>query len=293
MIDVIYSPDYLNWQLGRDHPTNPVRALNAVRLIEAMQLKHELLTPRLATREELELVHAPGYVSLTLEGVNEEWRGIQPVLGETAQLMAGGTMLAVDRMLAGDSVRAFNPQGAKHHAHRGYGSGFCVFNDMAMAARRFILERGWKTLYVDWDVHHGDGVEALLLEEEMAMTASIHGKGFPGTGTGHLPDKHAYNWMLENGADGRDALAALAEALHTAEDFQPDVVLLAAGADAHITDPLGPLRLTVEDYADLGRALREFADDNCEGRVLIGGAGGYQPHTWTPQVWATVVREME
>lgn len=293
MIDVVYSNDYLEWKLGKGHPTNPVRAANAVRLIEAMQIEHTLLAPRPATLKELKLAHSAKYIGETLAGTNSEWFGTQPSLGKTARLMAGGTMFAVDRILEGSTSRAFNPQGAKHHAQRATGAGFCVFNDMAMAARRFMTERGWRVLYIDWDVHHGDGVEELLLKERAAMTASIHGYGYPGTGLRHRKGNFAYNWPLKDGSDGTDVLLALNEILELGRKFRPDIVLLAAGADAHISDPLGGLRLTVEDYATLARRVREFADDNCEGRVLIGGAGGYQPYTWTPMVWATVVREME
>jgi acetoin utilization protein AcuC len=291
-IDYVYDDDYLRWNLSAGHPTRPIRALNALRLIQATDLPHEVIKPRLATREELTLVHDRDYVEQTLAGCNDEWSGVQPVLGETAALMAGGTMRAVDRMLAGQTVRAFNPQGAKHHAQRANGSGFCVFNDMAMAAARFV-KAGMRVLYVDWDAHHGDGVEALTADMPEVMTASIHnGNIYPGTGQVHDVERAVFNWPLPHRADGIELEAALREALDLALDHEPDVVLLAAGGDGHRYDPLGNLAFDVEDAYEAGRAVAEFADAYCEGRVLAGGAGGYNADDWTPLMWHAVVKAL-
>ena len=286
MIDVIYSEDYLHWHLGEGHPTDPVRAENALRLVDAMRVPHRLVEPRMATREEMERVHDSAYLDRLLGGECDEWEGVDPRLGRTAVLMAGGTMTAVDRLLADEGKRFFNPQGAKHHAHRDHSSGFCTINDMAMAAAR-LNEAGLRALYLDWDVHHGDGVEALCLDMDDTMTVSVHGDGFPGTGAHHTGET-ARNYMLLRGSGDRDWLRAISNGLARAADFAPDVVLLATGADAHRSDPLGSLRVTVDGYAEAAQMVSDFADGFCEGRVIAGGAGGYQPEHWTPLIWAVV-----
>lgn len=298
MIEFIYSDAYLRWQLGDGHPTDPRRAQRALRLIEAMEVPHRLTPPRMATFDELLLVHDADYVASTVEGHNGEWAGRQPELGATAMLMAGGTMRAVDMLLAEKGRRFFNPQGAKHHAMRDHGSGFCVFNDMAMAARR-LNDAGLRVLYVDWDVHHGDGVEALCADMPMTMTASVHGYGFPGTGKRSIPEVQAWNAILPDGSGDADWLGAISQALVDAIEHTPDVVLLATGADSHRTDPLGMLNITVDGYRQAAQMVSDFADGFCEGRIIVGGAGGYQPRLTTPLIWASVaavladVRERE
>jgi len=292
--DYIYSDGYLRWDLGvgDGHPTNPRRALNTLRLIEASDLPVNVIAPRYATEAELSLVHEAEYLADTLAGRNFEWHGIQPALGSTAALMAGGTMLAVDRILSGDTIRAFNPAGAKHHAHFDHGSGFCVFNDMAMAARRF-TDEGLRVMYVDWDAHHGDGVEALCADNPDVMTASIHnGMAFPGTGHRHYPKRDVWNWPLEPRATGDRLIEAVHEIVDIGYDFRPDVVLLAAGADGHRFDRMGGLGFTPEDVYLATRIVGMFADDLCGGRILAGGAGGYRWRDWTPAMWHATFRAL-
>ena len=291
-LSVVYSDDYLRWNLGEGHPTDPRRAQNFMRILEATDVPHEVLRPRRAQPMELARVHSYGYINEVMRGFSSEWEGEQIDLADTARLMAGGTMLAVDRMLDGQVVRAFNPQGAKHHAHRDHGSGFCVFNDMAIAATRF-ADAGMKVLYLDWDVHHGDGVEALCLDMRGVTTASVHGDGFPYTGRENMPERGALNRTLHTAGD-KGWLRAIHSLLNEALAREvPDVILLATGADSHRSDPLGRLRVTVDGYARAASVVRGVADAFCEGRVLIGGAGGYQPDYWTPMCWAAVAREME
>jgi acetoin utilization protein AcuC len=134
---------------------------------------------------EAGLVHDPAYVAAVRRGRCAEWSGTQERLGEVAALMFTGTLDLVEQLLIDDQPGIyFNPQGAKHHAHRDHASGFCVLNDMAWAATR-LTGAGQRVIYLDWDAHHGDGVEALLLNTPEAVTASIQDRTiFPGTGRG-------------------------------------------------------------------------------------------------------------
>lgn len=179
----------------------------------------------------------------------------------------------------------FNPQGAKHHAHHDHASGFCVLNDMAWAATRLARE-GRKVAYVDWDAHHGDGVEALLLDNPAALTASIHDATiFPGTG--HRTDRArgAHNWPLAHGAGNDALLLSMASIVELLEHERPDVVLLACGADGLAGDPLSTLTYTLDGIARAAGLLGDWCAAH-RVPVLAGGAGGYQPLTETPQAWA-------
>jgi acetoin utilization protein AcuC len=209
-----------------------------------------------------------------------------------AALIVGGTLEVARRISYGDVTRAFHPMGAKHHAQRDAASGFCIYNDMAIAAT-VLADSGMKVLYLDWDAHHGDGVEFLLEHRSDVVTASIHnGQIFPGTGHAHRPEAAAFNWPLRVGADGTKLLSALDEALEIGAAFDPDIVLLAAGADGHRADPLGGLGYEVEDYQQAAQKVSEFTDAYCSSRLLVGGAGGYRADDWTPRVWFSVFEQL-
>lgn len=292
-LSYVYDDAYLDWQLGDGHPTNPARARYCMDFMRALDVDFDVVKPRPATLDELELAHARTYVDTTLLGWNGEWARRQPGLGRTARLMAGGTMTGVDLILSGNDngpvTRVFNPAGAKHHAMRDTGSGFCVFNDMVMAAHRFVAE-GRKVAYLDWDVHHGDGVQDGFdrLDPDQAHTHSVFGHGFAEpTDLWYRSGGQHEHACLEDGADNRDWLGAIDRFCDSIEKFAPDVILLATGADAHITDPLGPLNVTVEGYAQAAQMVNDLAKA-LDVPVLIGGAGGYQPYTWTPMCWAVV-----
>ena len=124
------------------------------------------------------------------------------------------------------------------------------------------------------------------------MTASIHSVPlFPGTGLSSGAEAAAFNWPLRGPAGDGEWLEALREAVELIRDWQPSVLLAAIGADAHRTDPLSPLQVTDGGYAEAGRAIGRLAADLAI-PVLVGGAGGYQPLTWTPRLWASVVTEI-
>lgn len=294
-LHIAYGDEYLNWQLGHGHPTNPERAKYAADFLASRWGKElRYVAPEILSsdRDKLLEIHDPNFVSEVLDvGVSGDWSGKQPLLGQTALHMFSGTARLVELMLDGEATIGFNPQGAKHHAQWDHSSGFCVFNDMAWAATRFLAE-GMNVMYIDWDVHHGDGVENLLLETK-AVTASIHeGDIFPGTGNSHIVEKSAYNWALPHFAGSAELNVAIAEVYRLADEVKPDVLLLAIGADGHETDPLSSTKYNYDDYHTLAGMASMIAMKHTGGRVLIGGAGGYQPHTHTPVIWSTVVSDI-
>jgi acetoin utilization protein AcuC len=218
-------------------------------------------------------------------------------MGQTAYVMFKGTIRAVELILAGAAKVVFNPQGAKHHAKYSSASGFCVFNDMAYAAVA-LKEAGLKVLYLDWDIHAGDGV-AHMLRGKGVPCISIHNGGiFPRDPLlnstefeYHRLEELIYNFNLRSG-DGDDVfMDAIDRAKEIIDAYAPDVILLAAGADGHT----GANRLftdnnyTAKGFKYAAEMVADMAIKHSEGRVLIGGAGGYQPEKETPETWALVV----
>lgn len=306
---VTYSDVYLQWLLGPgdgSHPTNPVRAKLATELLErdladqVLVIDPQPANKRASDIELLEKLHDPEYVARTIAGDNTEWYRTAPTVGEAALAMFGGTVRAVELILSGEANVVFNPQGAKHHARFKRGSGFCVFNDMAYAALAF-KQAGLKVLYIDWDIHAGDGVYHML-EGSGIPTISIHlGSAYPGDpelqrldgdrGEKHDPAKHNYNFNVQRG-DGDDVFKGfIDEAALIIDQYQPDVILVAAGADGHTgRGNLGELaNYTQNGFRYAAEMIAEKANAYSNGRVLIGGAGGYQPLKETPETWALVV----
>jgi acetoin utilization protein AcuC len=226
----------------------------------------------------LEATHDSGFIKSVLAGVCGQWSGTKLILAGAAKVV-------------------FNPQGAKHHAKYSSASGFCVFNDMAYAAIA-LKKAGLKVLYLDWDIHAGDGV-AEMLEGSGIPRISIHnGSIFPSgykfqTTFGAIHDEadHCYNFCVRSGDGDEVFMDAIDRAKEIIDEYQPDVILLAAGADGHT----GPNSIGVDNnYTAKGfkyaaEMVAEMAIKHSEGRVLIGGAGGYQPEKETPETWALVV----
>lgn len=305
-LSISYSDAYLNWKLGSgdgSHPTNPVRAQLAVQILEdelpASGIDFEIIAPTFEgdDREKLLEIHGAPYVSLVLDDyVCSEWIGPDPSNAATAGLMFGGTARLVEKIIAGQTLVGFNPQGAKHHAQDNYSSGFCVFNDMAWAALEF--ERaGMRPVYIDWDVHAGDGVQNILAGTNIP-TYSIHGHGiFPNAGNTSKSgergnylymdeDEGWYNYNLQQGSGDEEFAWAIDDIAKRIVEYGPNVILLATGADGHESEYWG-MKYTYEGYSYAAKKISGLAD-----KFLIGGAGGYQPFTHTPRIWANVVKDI-
>lgn len=306
---VIYSDQYIDWQIGAgdgSHPTNPIRAKLALeKLQEMLGDRVTVVNPNPAEKREQDLTllnetHDPKYVQLTIAGVNAQWYRQRPENGEAGFAMFQGTIRAVELILSGEAKVAFNPQGAKHHARYSQGSGFCVFNDMAYAAMA-LKGAGLRPLYIDWDIHAGDGVYQML-QGEGIPTISIHNaSGYPmdrnmqsldGTRREIVDEENlAYNINVLEGDGDEVFKEAIDRAREIIDEYRPDVILLAAGADGHTgIGNLGSItNYTADGFKYAAEMVAEQANKHSQGRVLIGGAGGYQPLKETPETWALVV----
>jgi acetoin utilization protein AcuC len=245
------------------------------------------IEPEVPTMDELHSVHDMEYVfDVTTRGESSEWSGQRHDLGDLAKLFAGGTLTALDTLIDYKTRLAVHFAGAKHHAMRDHSSGFCVFNDFAIAATKATNEYDQRVAIFDCDAHHGDGTEMLTKKNKNIMTFSVHEYGiFPGTGLLSDYRNRAYNFPLASNS-GDDALLSATEGfLEACEEFQPTMIFVACGADGLKNDPLSSLEYTKDGYFQAMRKIREQYFDT---PILLGGAGGYQPDTETPDLWATV-----
>ena len=278
------------------HPTQGRRFMNAKKLLtdslSEENIELNIVQPRLATQDELLRVHSSRYISEVLnDHKSGQWAGERPDLSNLAALFAGGTLVALDALLTGETNTAIHFPGAKHHAQYDYSSGFCVFADFALAADIATKDHGKKVAILDIDAHHGDGTENLTAENPNVLTFSIHEKGiFPGTGNESEPSKLVYNYPLgskdpaqNRNKDDQALIDGVTEFCRLADQFQPDLLFIACGADGHAEDPLSSLMFTLEGYSDAVKLIR-FRFPLLP--ILVGGAGGYLPDTRTPEVWS-------
>lgn len=269
-----------------------------------------------ATREELQLVHDPAYIS-ALESSSDGWMPFAklapfgltaqgdnpPFIGmhEAAALIAGGSIHAVRAIMDGEIDHAFNPSGGLHHAHRARASGFCLYNDPALAAAVALQEYDARVLYVDFDCHHGDGVQWIFYDDPRVLTISFHESGkylFPSTGfvdeIGEGPGRgYSVNVPVQPFTRDDSWQRAIEEVLpDLAGKFKPDVIISAHGADTHAFDPLTHLDLTTDSFFFQARVTHELAHSLAAGRWLGLGSGGYDWRRVVPRSWAILWSEM-
>ena len=215
---------------------------------------------------------------------------------EAGAMVAGGSIEAMRAILRGDVEHAFHPGGGLHHAMADLASGFCIYDDPALAialARR----EGLRVMYIDLDVHHGDGVQAIHWSDPDVLTVSIHESGrtlFPGTGfveeIGEGPAAGtSVNLPLPAGTAEGPWLGALRSILpELAAAFRPDIIVSQHGADSHVWDPLAHLAVTTTAMSEAARLVDALAHEHAGGRWLATGGGGYDAYRVVPRAWSLV-----
>lgn len=274
---------------GDHHPESPDR-LRAVHAALDGELFDDLARREAphATPEQISLVHEPEYVESVLAAIpNEGHRHLDPDTvvspgsGEAALRAAGAVVAAVDAVVteqaANNAFCAVRPPG--HHAERTRSMGFCLFNNVAIGALYARTEYGLRrAAVVDFDVHHGNGTQHMFEADEDLLYASTHQAPFyPGTGAAsEVGAGNIFNAPLAAGSGSAEFRTAFEETiLPGLRAFDPDIVLISAGFDAHTDDPLAHLRLTENDYGWVTRELLSLAGECCEGRVVSTLEGGY------------------
>jgi acetoin utilization deacetylase AcuC-like enzyme len=293
-VALLTSPHYLKHDFP-DHPENAdrLRALEAALDSPALGLREYLvpLAPRSATTDEIALAHSPRYIA-ALRAAMAQAPGfvdtaptyVVPESFDVALLAAGGAIRSVEAVLGGEAEAAFalvRPPG--HHAVPDEPMGFCLFNNVAIAARYAQRHLGVeRVLIVDFDVHHGNGTQDIFYADPSVLFVSAHQEGiYPLTGaadeTGAGEGKGAnINLPLPAGA-GDHAMARLANEIiaPAAAHFRPNLVIVSAGFDAHWLDPLAGLQFTLRGYAQLAGFLMRLAQEHCAGRLTFVLEGGY------------------
>jgi acetoin utilization protein AcuC len=306
---VVFGPRSLEYDFGPSHPLSPRRFGPGIDLLRAVGAGDgPWLEPEPATDEELGRLHSAGYIATVRRfsadpdaALEQPEAGIGPGddppfagMHEASAGVAGGSIRAMEAILQGDARHAYQPGGGLHHAMRSKASGFCVYNDVALAIDRARRE-GLRVLYVDLDVHHGDGVQALFYADPNVLTVSFHESGrwlFPGTGfVGELGEDAAaatsVNVPLEPGSGPEMWLRAVRSVVPPlAASFGPDVVVSQHGADGHFWDPLAHLALTTTAMGQAARLVDAVAHRYAGGRWFATGGGGYSVYRVVPRAWA-------
>jgi len=290
---IVHSPACRMHVTGGGHPERPERydAIMKVLSGEDIAPLYRLIEPRAATDAELLGCHLQEYI----DTVRREIAGGRAMLStgdtsicrdslEPALLAAGGTLAAVDAVFAGEARNAFcivRPPG--HHAGSGRGMGFCIFNNVAVAARYARRKHNAeRVLIADWDVHHGNGTQDIFYEDASVFFFSTHqSPAYPGTGAAEENGAGkglgtTLNCPMPSGSGRKEVLGAFIDKLVPAANrFRPDLVLISAGFDSRIGDPLGRFTLTDDDFADLTKIMLSIAREHAEGRVVSVLEGGY------------------
>jgi acetoin utilization deacetylase AcuC-like enzyme len=282
--------DCLRHEMGPGHPECPERLVAVNEHMRSSGLLDQLrvLDAPLASEEDLKRVHRPEYVDLIFANAPTEGyvqldpdTAMNPYTLAAARRAAGAGILAVDEVMTGRSSNAFcavRPCG--HHATTGRPMGFCLFNNIGVAAAHAIEKRGLERVaIVDFDVHHGNGTEDMFSaprwQDRVLMVSFFQHPFYPGSGT-EDPAPNMINVPLAAGSDGRAARKALENQwLPALEKFKPQLLLISAGFDAHREDLLGGLALVEEDYEWMTRELMAVARQYSDNRIVSMLEGGY------------------
>jgi acetoin utilization protein AcuC len=296
---------------GEGHPFGPDRhaAFYAEFAARGLDKRVRLAETRAATREELLTFHTPRYVDFVIArsrtgegyldaGDTPAWRGVY----EAAADVVGATLLAAEEIMAGRVRRAFVPIAGLHHAARDAAAGFCVFNDCGVAAEWLRRQHGLERIaYVDIDAHHGDGMYYGFEDDPHLVFADIHEDGrylYPGTGREDEVGRGAaagskLNIPLPPGADDTTFEAVWPRVLAHVRQFEPEFILLQAGADSIEGDPITHMRFSPATHERAARDLAALADELGHGRLLGTGGGGYNrinlAKAWTGVVQGLLV----
>lgn len=313
----IYSEDLLTYKFHRHHPFNQQRIILTLDLLKYCKAikEEQIIPPRKATEEELMLIHDRQYIDAVKKaskgllseeegenyGLGTEDTPIFPNMHEASSWIVGGTLTAVDEVINKKNTHALHLGGGLHHGFQGRASGFCIYNDCAIAIKYITQKYGAKVLYIDTDAHHGDGVQWAFYDDPNVCTLSIHETGrylFPGTGgiyeRGHGKGYgFSINIPLDAFTEDESWLFAYKNVVtEVAEYFKPDVIFTQNGADAHYFDPLTHLNTSINIYREIPKLAHEIAHQYCEGRWIAVGGGGYDIWRVVPRAWSFIWFEM-
>ena len=297
---LIFSKQLLNYAFGPHHPWQPLRAQIAVENLLRLNVltSDHVLPPQPASTDDLKLFHDQDYIEF-VKRMSQHGTGFldtgdtpaMPGIFEAACYVVGASTLAVKRAIA-EKTAAINLVGGLHHAHATHAAGFCVFNDIVIAILH-ALKSVSRVLYVDLDAHHGDGVQEAFWTDPRVLHIDVHEDGrflYPGTGFLHEIGEgegrgYTVNIPLPPGASGVDLLYVIQEVMRPLADrFQPELVVVQAGADGFLGDLLSHLSYDLQSYLEAIRIVKQVAERYANNRIVLLGGGGYHVYN-TALAW--------
>ena len=301
---LVFGPRSTDYDFGPGHPLTPRRFGPGIDLLRSVGAEPGL-APDPAPDAELRWCHSAEYIEVVRRFSADPFGPTEAGIGmsdnppfadmhEASAAVAGGSIRAMEAILRGDVEHAFHPGGGLHHAMRDRAWGFCIYNDPALAIARARAD-GLRVLYIDLDVHHGDGVQALFWGDRGVQTFSIHESGrylFPGTGDAdEVGDGTAAGTVINVPLPpytGEDAWYPIVESYLPvlAAAFGPDLIVSQHGADSHAWDPLAHLNVTTTAQGKAARLVDAVAHRFAGGRWLATGGGGYDAYRVVPRTWA-------
>lgn len=306
---LVFDETMTSYNFGPSHPMAPVRIELTMALARELGILDELdvIGAAAATEDDLNLIHSAEYIEKVHKLSDNPTHG-DPSIGlgtadnpvfaqmhEASALAAGASVEAARRVWTGQAPRSVNIAGGLHHAMRDHASGFCIYNDVALAIRWLLDNGAQRVAYVDVDAHHGDGVQSMFYDDPRVLTISIH-EGpqtlFPGTGYatetgGEGAEGSSVNVALPPGtADAGWLRAFHAVVPPLVREFKPDILVTQHGCDSHMDDPLTNLMLSVDGQRASYLALGELAEEVCGGKWVATGGGGYAVMDVVPRAWA-------
>ena len=308
---VVFDDDLTQYDFGLGHPMAPVRVDLTIRLARALGVLDlpdlSVVPAPTASGEEIARVHAPSYIEAVercsldpfadelVHGLGTDDTPTFSNMHRASAHIVGASLEAARRVWTGEALHAVNISGGLHHAMPDNASGFCVYNDPAIAITWLLDQGAERVAYVDIDVHHGDGVQAVFYDDPRVLTISLHESPrtlFPGTGEpqdtgGPAARGSAVNVALPPGtADGGWLRAFHAVVPALLREFKPTVLVTQHGCDSHMDDPLAHLMLSVDGQRAAHVALHDLAHEVCGGKWVATGGGGYSVVDVVPRTWA-------
>lgn len=311
---LVWGQGVLGYDFGPQHPMSPLRLELTMGLVRALGLDRavEILEPSAVGEEVLATVHEPEYLAAVRAASEPGARpggafGLGsgdvpafPGMHEVSASIVGGSLAAALAVWRGELEHAVSFVGGLHHAMPRGASGFCVYNDAAVAIRALLEAGARRVAYVDLDAHHGDGVERVFWDEPRVLTVSVHESGttlFPGTGFaqdlgGPGAQGTAVNLALPAGTSTSGWVRAVGSVVPAVvRAFAPDVLVTQHGCDAHALDPLTHLAVSVDGLRWAAGLVHELAHEVADGRWIALGGGGYAVVDVVPRAWSWLVAE--
>jgi len=295
---LVHHPTYAKHNTGEGHPETPLRydaVMKGLREDDVFWKSLKEIVPEQASKGRVQAAHSPRHFKRVENAFADglDRLDADTVISmrsfEASLLAAGGAIAAVDAVMSGEANNAFvavRPPG--HHATAENAMGFCLFNNVAVAARHAQnqYQEIERVAIIDWDVHHGNGTQGIFYDDPSIYFFSMHQyPWYPGTGSrGETGHGRGLGWTMnvpvKANTDAGEQMRMFESAVSDiAQKFRPDLIIISAGFDAHLSDPLGQLRIEDEDFVSMTRTTMQWAEEACSGRIVSCLEGGYNLDT--------------